>query len=104
LNSCAALRIHPTGKFVYVANRGHDSLAVFKIDAEGVLTASGQEPTEKTPRSFDVDPSGKYLVAAGEDSGKLAVYRIDAETGELKRLHTYEAGKMPWCVMLVDLP
>jgi 6-phosphogluconolactonase len=104
LNSCAEIRIHPTGKFVYVANRGHDSLAIFKIDAEGGLTAGGQEPTEKTPRSFDVDSSGKYLVAAGEDSGKLAVYRIDALTGALKRLHTYEAGKMPWCVMLVDLP
>jgi len=74
------------------------------VDAQGSkLTTIGQEPTEKTPRSFDVDPKGKFLLAAGESSGKLAVYRIDAETGRLKRVQTYEVGQRPWWVMVVEL-
>ena len=103
-NACAEIKIHPTGRFLYVSNRGHDSIACFKVDAQdGKLTAIGQEPTEKTPRSFDLDPSGKFLLAAGEGSGKLAVYRIDAEAGTLKRVQAYEVGKNPWWAMLVDL-
>jgi 6-phosphogluconolactonase len=103
-NACAEIRIHPSGKFLYVSNRGHDSIAVFALDGEGKLSAIGQESTEKTPRSFDLDPTGKFLIAAGESSGKLAVYRVDAGTGRLKRQETYDVGKTPWWVMAVDLP
>lgn len=104
-NACAEIKIHPTGKFLYVANRGHDSIACFKIDAnDGKLTTIGQEPTEKTPRSFDLDPAGKFLLAGGESSGKVAIYRINGESGALKRVQTYEVGKQPWWVMTVDLP
>ena len=74
------------------------------MDAQdGKLTAIGQEPTEKTPRSFELDPSGMYLLAAGEASGKVAVYKINATVGDLKRLHTIDVGKQPWWVMAVDL-
>ncbi|OAI53188.1 hypothetical protein AYO44_16205 [Planctomycetaceae bacterium SCGC AG-212-F19] len=103
-NACAEIKVHPTGKFLYVSNRGHDSIACFKVDAkDGKLTALGQEPTEKTPRSFDLDPTAKFLLAAGEASGKLAVYRIDGEAGTLKRVQNYEVGKNPWWVMAVEL-
>jgi 6-phosphogluconolactonase len=102
-NACAEIKVHPSGRFAYVSNRGHDSIACFALDDDGKLSALGQTPTEKTPRSFDIDPSGKYLIAAGESSGKLAVYRIDPKTGELTRLATCEAGKMPWWVLAVDL-
>lgn len=104
-NACAELKIHPAGRFLYVSNRGHDSIACFKIDGQdGRLTAIGQEPTEKTPRSFDLDPSGKFLLTAGEASGRVAVYKIDADAGALKRLHTLDVGKQPWWVMAVSLP
>ena len=103
-NACAEIRIHPTGKFLYVANRGHESIAMFAIDAAGKLSSLGQEPTEKNPRSFDIDPSGKYLYAAGESSGKLACYRIDAKTGKLSRFATLPLGKTPWWVMAVEVP
>jgi len=103
-NACAEVRVHPSGKFLYVANRGHDSIACFTLDAEGKLTAAGHATTEKTPRSFDLDPSGKFLFAAGEASGKVAAYRIDPDTGGLKRLATYEVGKRPWWVMAVEMP
>lgn len=102
-NSCAEVKVHPTGRWVYVSNRGHDSIAGFALDGDGKLTARGQTATEKTPRSFEIDPSGNYLFAAGEGSGKVAGYRIDPRTGALTRLATYEVGKMPWCVLAVEL-
>ena len=76
-NTTAEVKVHPSGKFVWVSNRGHDSLAGFAIDESGKLAALGQTPTEKTPRSFDFSPDGRYLFGAGEGSGKLAVYQID---------------------------
>jgi 6-phosphogluconolactonase len=66
-NACAEIHLHPSNRFLYVSNRGHDSIAGFRIAKEtGELTSLGQTPTEKTPRSFDIDPSGKLLYAAGE--------------------------------------
>jgi 6-phosphogluconolactonase len=103
-NACAEIRIHPSGKFLYVSNRGHDSIAAFALADGGKASGIGQEPTEKTPRSFDLDPSGKYLFAAGESSGKLAAYGIDPDSGRLKRRETYKVGKTPWWVLAVDLP
>jgi 6-phosphogluconolactonase len=102
-NACAEIRVHPSGKFLYVSNRGHDSIACFALDGQGKVAALGQEPTEKTPRSFDLDPSGKYLLAAGESSGKLAAYRVDGTSGRLTRQETYEVGRMPWWVLAVEL-
>lgn len=103
-NSTAEVKVHPSGKFVWVSNRGHDSLAGFAIDAEsGKLTAIGQTPTEKTPRSFEVSPDGKYVFGAGEGSGKLAVFQVDTGTGKLTRQHTYDIGKSLTWVMAVKL-
>jgi 6-phosphogluconolactonase len=104
-NATAELKVHPSGLYLYCSNRGHDSIACFAIDPKGWrLTALGQEPTEKTPRSFDLDPAGRTLYAAGESSGKLACYRIDPATGLLTRFETLEVGKRPWWVMAVELP
>ncbi len=102
-NACAEIRVHPSGKFVYVSNRGHDSIAAFAVKDDGKLSVLGQTPTEKTPRSFDIDPSGKYLFAAGESSGKVVAYGIDSGDGRLKKQETYEIGKAPWWVLAVDL-
>jgi len=103
-NSTAEVKVHPSGKYAWVSNRGHDSLAGFAIDGAGKLSALGQTPTEKTPRSFDVEPDGRYVFGAGEGSGKLAVFRVDAGTGKLTRLHTVDVGKsLPW-VLAAKLP
>jgi 6-phosphogluconolactonase len=103
-NACAEIRLHPSNRFLYASNRGHDSIAGFRINKDdGTLTSLGQTPTEKTPRSFDIDPSGKYLFAAGESSGRLAAYRINDQTGTLTLAATYEVGKTPWWVMAVRL-
>jgi 6-phosphogluconolactonase len=104
-NTTAEIKVHPNGKFVWVSNRGHESLAGFAIDAQGKLTAMGHTPTEKTCRSFEIDPSGKFLFAAGEGSGKLATYRINAENGQLTPLKVYDLGSksLTW-VFAVPLP
>lgn len=101
-DSTAEVKVHPSGKFVWVSNRGHDSLAGFASDAAtGKLTRLGQTPTEKTPRSFEIDPDGRYAFGAGEGSGKLVVYRVDAATGRLTALRTYDVGKSLTWVMAV---
>jgi len=82
--SGAEIAVHPAGKFLYSSNRGHDSIAIYAIAADGKLTASGHEPTRgKTPRNFAIDPSGKFLLAANQDSSTIAVFRIDEKTGKL---------------------
>lgn len=100
-NSTAEVKVHPSGKFVWVSNRGHDSLAGFAIDSTGKLTALGQTPTEKTPRSFEIEPDGKYVLAGGEGSGKLAVYRVDIDSGKLAPLATHDVGKSVSWVLAV---
>jgi 6-phosphogluconolactonase len=103
VNACAEIKVQSSGRFLYVANRGHDSIAGFTLDDDGRMTPIGQTSTEKTPRSFDIDPSGKFLYAAGESSGKLATYKIDANTGSLKLVNTIDVGKTPWWVLAVEM-
>jgi 6-phosphogluconolactonase len=104
-NACAEIRLHPSNRFLHVSNRGHDSIAAFRVDpATGELTGLGQTPTERTPRSFDLDPSGRFLFAAGESSGRLASYRVNRASGELERIATDDVGKTPWWVLTARLP
>jgi 6-phosphogluconolactonase len=58
-NATGEIKVHPTGRFAPVANRGHDSIATFILDQDVRLSALGQPTTERTPRSFDIDASGK---------------------------------------------
>jgi 6-phosphogluconolactonase len=84
-NSTAEVAVHPDGGLLFGSNRGHDSIAIFTIDAKtGALTAAGHEPTGgKNPRHFAIDPTGAYLLAANQDSDTIAVFRIDRATGRL---------------------
>jgi len=83
--STAEIVAHPSGKFLYASNRGHDSIAMYAVDqATGQLTFQGVEPIRgKTPRNFVIDPTGKFLLAAGQNSHTVTVFAIDAETGTL---------------------
>ena len=84
-NSTAEIQIHPSGSFVYVSNRGHDSLAIFGVDPQtGELHAIGHQATGgKTPRNFGIDPTGTFLLAANQDSDTIQVFRIDQTSGLL---------------------
>ena len=102
INSCARLEMHPSGKFLYAANRGHDSIAGYALNSDGSLKSIGYFPTEKTPRSFRIAPNGKFLISAGESADRLASYRIDADAGYLYPLETYDVGNTPWWVLIVQ--
>ncbi len=83
--STAEILMHPSGRFVYASNRGHNSIAAFGIDTDtGRLTPVDYEPTGgKNPRNFVIDPSGRYLLAANQNSNSVVVFAIDQETGAL---------------------
>lgn len=103
-NSASEIRVHPSGRFVYSANRGNDTISVFQADSEtGKLTRVEIEPIRGAwPRNFNVDPTGKWLLAAGRDSNTVAVFSIDDETGELTYQREIASVPTPICVLLDD--
>ena len=84
-NDAAEIQVHPSGKFLFASNRGHDSIAVFSIDSKtGALTLVDRFPTlGKTPRNFEIDPTGSRLLVANQDTGNIVVFRIDPNSGRL---------------------
>jgi 6-phosphogluconolactonase len=101
-NTCAQIHMDPSGRFLYISNRGHDSIACFAVDEEtGRLTAIGQAPSEATPRVFGLDPAGNHLYAAGQASGRLAAYRIDSASGSLEPIAVYDVGERPMWVKII---
>jgi 6-phosphogluconolactonase len=99
-STTAEVTVHPSGRFVYGSNRGHDSIAVFKADPEnGTLTAVDHTPTQgRTPRNFSLDPSGHWLIAANQDGDSLVVFAVDQTTGRLTPTGQTLAVGMPVCV------
>jgi 6-phosphogluconolactonase len=93
--STAEVLVHPSGRFLYGSNRGHDSIAVFAIDeATGRLTFVETVSTQgSTPRGFGIDPTGAYLLAANQRSDSVVVFRIDRASGRLTPTgHTIAVG------------
>jgi len=84
-NDDAEIVVHPSGKFLYASNRGHDSITVFAIDAaKGTLTVVEHASTKgKTPRNFAIDPTGTLLFAENQQSNNIVIFRIDEKTGKL---------------------
>ena len=102
-NSTARCEMTRDGRFIYVANRGHNSIAGFSINQrDGRISSLGQWATERTPRSFTISPDGQFLHAAGQGSGRVVTYRIGGD-GRLGRLHTIDVGPVPWCVLAIDI-
>lgn len=100
----AEVVVHPSGKFVYGSNRGHDSLAVFEIAADGKLTAAGHVPTGgKTPRNFNVDPTGKWILAANQGSNTVTVFAVDQTTGMLTPTGQSITVGSPVCVRFLAM-
>jgi len=98
-NGAAEVCVHPSGKFVYGSNRGHDSLVIYALDeSTGRLTLIGHEATRgKTPRHFTIDPSGTSLLVANQDSNALVTFQIDTQTGKLSYLHSIDLPQ-PTCL------
>ena len=104
VNSTAEIKVHPRGRMLLVSNRGHDSLALVRIDETGEkLTPIGQHKTEAVPRSFTLDPSGQFVLAAGEGNGFLEVSRAmprgaDGSPESLQQMHRVRVGDGLWWV------
>jgi 6-phosphogluconolactonase len=94
------IRMHPSGKYVYTANRGHDSIAAFKIDADtGKLKFIEHESIRGShPRNFNIDPTGKWLLVACRDTNNITVLRIDDATGGLIYTGTTVPSPQPICI------
>jgi len=101
--STAEVEAHPSGKFLYGSNRGHNSVVVFAMDAAtGKIAYVENVSTQgKTPRSFGVDPTGRYLLAANQDSDTVIVFRIDQNNGRLTPAGSSIEVGAPVCVKFV---
>ncbi|HJR57898.1 MAG TPA: lactonase family protein [Vicinamibacterales bacterium] len=98
-NTTAEVTVHPSGKFVYGSNRGHDSIAVFRVNADRTLTRTSVTRTGgRMPRHFAVDPSGHFLLAANQRSNSITVFRIDQATGALTTAAKKVSVGSPVCV------
>jgi 6-phosphogluconolactonase len=104
-NDDAEIEVHPSGKFLYASNRGHDSIAVFAIDPDkGTLTQIEYAPTKgQTPRSFEIAPGGSLLFAANEKSDNIVVFRINPQTGRLAPTGKVLDVAEPVCVKFVPI-
>ncbi len=103
-NSAADIHLHSSGKFLYASNRGHNSIAAFKIDKNsGKLEAISYTSTlGKTPRNFAISPEGSYLYAANQDSNTISIFKINPKNGELiPHLEPLEA-KTPVCIEFMN--
>ena len=103
VNTSAEIVLHPSGKFIYASNRGHDSIALFSVDqTTGRLTLVEHQSTMgRTPRNFAIDPTGRWLMAENQASDSVVIFSIDQDTGKLKPTgHTLSVGA-PVCAVFV---
>ncbi len=101
-NSSSEILVHPNGKFIYSANRGHDSVTVYAADAaKGELEVLEVEHIRGAwPRNINLDPSGKWLLAAGQNSNTISVFAIDQESGELS-FPRGSVWNVPGCICIL---
>jgi len=102
-NDVAEVAIHPSGKFLYVSNRGKDSIAIFGIDPKkGTLTAMGSAPTGgKEPRHFTFDPSGNFLFVENQWSDTIVAFHVDSNSGQLTPTGDNVTVPSPVCLKFV---
>lgn len=99
---CADVKITPNGRFLYGTNRGHDSIAAYRIGDDGRLTLIGIEPSlGKGPQNLAITPRGDWLLCANMPGNNVAVFRIDPQSGRLQSAGTPVAMPSPSCIMLL---
>lgn len=102
LGKCADLHLSPDKKFLYLSNRGHNSIAVYRIDeVTGIPDFKNWYTTIPNPRTFALDATGRYLIVAGESSNKIQLFRRNTKTGALHSVQVLDTGEMPsWILIL----
>lgn len=101
---CADVHVHPSGKFLYGSNRGHDSIAICAIDDEtGMLSSIGWESTQgQTPRNFCLNPDGTLLLAANQQTSNIVTFAINTDTGELSATGNVAEVPNPVCLKMLE--
>ena len=104
LNISAEILVHPSNRFLYASNRGHDSLAVFRIsESDGSLEPIQRIPSGGGhPRNFVISPDGDLLAVANRDSNNIVYFAVDSQSGELAELDTVEGVPACTCVRIVS--
>lgn len=104
--STAEIYCHPSGRFVYGSNRGHDTIVVYSVNQQtGELTyVENQATGGKTPRSFGIDPTGNFLLAANQSTNDIHIFRINQQTGELDPTGHGIQCPTPVCVIFTFAP
>jgi len=102
-NTTAEVRVHPSGKWLYASNRGHDSIAVYAIDpAQGTLTKINSFYTQGImPRNFTISPDGRWLLAANQKSDTIVVFSIDVATGKVSPAGQKMTVGAPVCLRIL---
>jgi len=96
----AEIACHPTGQWLYVSNRGCDTISVFSIAQDGKLTLiQSASSVAQFPRGFAIDPSGRWLITAGQKDNRIAVLKIDPGTGRLTATDQFASMPGPVCVV-----
>jgi 6-phosphogluconolactonase len=96
--------VHPSGRFVYLSNRGHNSIAVFRVGADGALSlVEAFLPGGETPRSFAIDPTGEFLIAMMQRTGLIVPLRIDGQTGKLTAAGDTMKLPLPVCAAFLAI-
>ena len=103
-NFCSEILVSSDGRFVYVGNRLHDSIAIFAIGKTGTLTFVADEWTRGDyPRSFNFDPTGQFLYSCNQRGDAITVFRVDRGTGKLSFTDHYTPVGNPSVILFVDL-
>ncbi|MGI9260197.1 MAG: lactonase family protein [Gammaproteobacteria bacterium] len=104
-NTTADIRVHPNGRFLYGSNRGHDSIAIYSIDADSgelelidIVSTLGQ-----TPRNINFDPSGRYIYACNQGSNSVVTFEVDPDDGSLTPTGAQAAALKPACIKFVSV-
>lgn len=103
-NATADIHILPNGRFLYVSNRGANTIVVYAIQTDGSLKHIGEHSTQgKTPRNFVIDRKGEFLMVGNQESDNIVMYRINLKTGKLTQLPNTVKVKSPACLKLIAL-
>lgn len=105
-NDAAEVALHPSGKWLFASNRGHDSIAVFSVDsATGKLERAGYYSTGgKEPRHFVLDPTSQFLLAENQNSNSIVTFRINPATGALTQVSALDGVPSPVCLVFLTEP
>jgi len=98
-STAAEIQLSASGRFLYLSNRGHDSIALFAVGADGSVRLVSTTPCGKEPRFFTLDPTGKFLLVGESTADAIRVFRVDPDSGGLTPTGTRVSVSMPFTIV-----